>query len=257
MNIQIEIDGNEGRFWHGEDQTDDQLIQLLDDYDDGRFGLRAMINRLRRLAEANPHHIDTLAHLGSFLHEDRKREEASECYERGFGIGLAALSDDFDGQLPWSWLDNRPFLRAAAGAASSRIENGSRTKGIELMERLLRWNPNDNPGIRLEIGSEYLRNDQTDKARWMLEKHAGEHPPYLYELRLLHLQAGRWSQAATALRYGFLRNPYIAEVIGNSFQPIPLPVLHSFGEDAETGINYYMTYGQLCHQTGEAVEFVR
>lgn len=257
VSTQLEVDASEGRFWHGDDKAGDELIRVLDEYDDGRFGLRAMVNRLQRLAKASPDHIDTLAHLGSFLHEDRKLEEAGRCYERGFGIGLAALPDDFNGELPWGWLDNRPFLRAAAGAAFGRIESGKRTEGIELMERILRWNPNDNQGIRFRIGSEYLRDDQPDKARWIFEKYVGEHPPYLYELGILHLQTEQWSLAATALRNGFVRNPYIAELLGNSFQPIPLPVLHSFGEDAETAVEYYLTYGRLWHETAEAVEFCR
>ena len=56
------------------------------------------------------------------------------------------------------------------------------------MEQVLQWNPNDNQGVRLILGSEYLRAGDRAKAGKVLREHAAEYPPYRYELGLLHLQ---------------------------------------------------------------------
>ena len=92
------------------------------------------------------------------------------------------------------------------------------------MEQLLRWNPNDNQGVRLSIGSEYLRAGHRAKAGRVLREHADEYPPYRFELGLLHLQKQKWAEAATSLRRGFVDNPYIAEILCGNPDPMPLPI---------------------------------
>ena len=92
------------------------------------------------------------------------------------------------------------------------------------MEQLLRWNPNDNQGVRLSIGSEYLRAGHRTKAGKVLREHADEYPPYRYELGLLHLQKQKWAEAATSLRRGFVDNPCIAEILCGNPDPMPLPI---------------------------------
>jgi len=89
-----------------------------------------------------------------FLREANRLEEAAAACERAMGIGVKALPEDFTGRLEWSWLKNRPFLRAAMGLPLVRLDEGDRRAGIELLERILSWNPNDNQGVRLMIGSE-------------------------------------------------------------------------------------------------------
>jgi hypothetical protein len=55
------------------------------------------------------------------------------------------------------------------------------------------------------------------------------YPPYIYDLGLLHLEEGDWVKAATALRKGFLSNPYIAERLCGHPDPRPLHITHYTG----------------------------
>ena len=200
------------------------LCDLLEEADRGRMTSIELASRLRELTEAAPEHIDARAHLGSVLLESEQLQEAAAEYERAFEIGSKALPTDFDGRIEWIRLDNRPFLRAAYGLALVRLKTGKRTEAIRLMEQLLRWNPNDNQGVRLSIGSEYLRAGHRTKAGKVLREHADEYPPYRYELGLLHLQKQKWAEAATSLRRGFVDNPYIAEILCRNPDPMPLPI---------------------------------
>ena len=260
MAVHVETEGEDGLFHFPEshERTTDKLVALLEAHDAGRVKQRGMLRRLNALAEQEPDHIDALAHLGMFLREANRLEEAGAACERAMGIGVKALPKDFTGRLEWSWLENRPFLRAAMGLALVRLDEGDRRAGIELLERILSWNPNDNQGVRLMIGSEYLRTGDETQARRVLQEHGAEYPAYRYELGLLHLRAKRWAPAATSLRHGFVENPYIAEILCNNVSPMPLPVWHgSNWNEPEAALDYTNRYGALWRSSPQAPRFVR
>ena len=126
------------------------------------------------------------------------------------------------------------------------------------MEQLLQWNPNDNQGVRLIIGSEYLRAGDRAMAGKVLREHADEYPPYRYELGLLHLQKQKWAEAATSLRHGFVNNPYIPEILCGNPAPMPLRIWEgSNWQGAETAREYVGEYGELWRWTADALEFLR
>ena len=126
------------------------------------------------------------------------------------------------------------------------------------MEQLLRWNPNDNQGVRLIFGSEHLRAGDRAKAGKVFRGHAAEYPPYRYEFGLLLLQKQQWAEAATSLRRGFADNPYIAEILCGNPDPMPLPMWEgSNWQGAETAREYVGEYGALWRRTAEAPEFLR
>ena len=159
MAVHVETEGEYGLFHFPEshERTTDKLVALLEAHDAGRVKQRGMLRRLNALAEQEPDHIDALAHLGMFLREANRLEEAGAACERAMGIGLKALPKDFTGRLEWSWLENRPFLRAAMALALVRLDEGDRRAGIELLERILSWNPNDNIEADLEARADAVR----------------------------------------------------------------------------------------------------
>ena len=220
MAVSATIEDNEAEFEEADAHATLALCDLLEEADTGRMTLTELARRLRELTVTAPEHIDARAHLGSVLRECEQLHEAAAEYERAFEIGSKALPTDFDGRIEWIRLDNRPFLRAAYGLALVRLKTGKRPEATRLMEQLLQWNPNDNQGVRLIIGSEYLRAGDRARAGKVLREHAAEYPPYRYELGLLHLQKQKWAEAATSLRCGFVDNPYIAEILCGNPDPI-------------------------------------
>ena len=106
---------------------------------------------LMELCEADLRCLDAHAHLGN-LAFDHRPEDAIRHYEAGLRIGELSLGDDFDGVLPWGYINNRPFLRCMHGYGLClwrlrRFEDAKR-----VFERMLWFNPSDNQGARFLIG---------------------------------------------------------------------------------------------------------
>ena len=94
--------------------------------------------------------LDAHAHLGNLVFEHRP-QDALRHYAVGVRLGELALGPDFDGLLPWAFIDNRPFLRCLHGHGLClwRLERFGEAGRV--LERMLWLNPKDNQGARLLI----------------------------------------------------------------------------------------------------------
>jgi len=75
-------------------------------------------------------------------------------------IGELSLPDDFDGLLPWGYIDNRPFLRCLHGYGLCLWRLGRIHEAEQVFERMLWLNPADNHGAR------FLIEDVRAKMTW-------------------------------------------------------------------------------------------
>ncbi|MER5356551.1 hypothetical protein ABT093_40305 [Kitasatospora sp. NPDC002551] len=125
-------------------------------------------DELLRIVAAEPRDVDAYAHLGSLAlqrHDgefgdlisyvgptaaDRRRhlKEALAWYEAAVAVGEASLPMIFHGRLPWSEMDNRPFLRAVHGLALALWRLGRFNSAELVLVSLLYLNPTDNQGAR-------------------------------------------------------------------------------------------------------------
>lgn len=125
-------------------------------------------DELRRIVAAEPRDVDAYAHLGSLAlqrHDgdfgdlisyvgptaaERRRflKEALAWYEAAVAVGEACLPMIFHGRLPWSEMDNRPFLRAVHGLALTLWRLGRFNSAERVLVTMLYLNPNDNQGAR-------------------------------------------------------------------------------------------------------------
>jgi len=64
-------------------------------------------------------------------------------FELGVAIGSLTVTEDFDGVLPWGFVDNRPFLRCLHGMARALVRLGRRDAAAGALRRLLRLDPVD------------------------------------------------------------------------------------------------------------------
>lgn len=130
--------------------------------------LTAYDDALRRTIDAEPRDVDAYAHLGSLAlqhHDgdygdvicflgptaaDRRRylKQALAWYEAAVAVGEASLPMIFHGRLPWSELNNRPFLRAVHGLALTLWRLGRFNSAEKVLVTLLYLNPDDNQGTR-------------------------------------------------------------------------------------------------------------
>ena len=154
-----------------------ELNDLLDQRDDGAITSAKYLKTWKAMVERLPQFIDGHAHLGGTLLLGGKPRLALQAYLCGLAVGEGAIPTGFSGLIQWGFLENRPFLRAAHGAALCHIHLGKHKDALRLMERILAWNPNDNQGVRFLIGSEYLRAGETAKAERIFMDHAEDYPP--------------------------------------------------------------------------------
>ncbi|MCC6537116.1 MAG: hypothetical protein IT162_06170 [Bryobacterales bacterium] len=105
---------------------------------------------LMELCQADLRCLDAHAHLGN-LAFDARPSDALRHYEVGVRIGELSLPADFSGLLPWSLINNRPFLRCLNGYGLClwRLERFEESTAV--FERLLWLNPSDNQGVRFVV----------------------------------------------------------------------------------------------------------
>lgn len=257
--LSFDVFDDGGEFRHGEaySQIVDELDALLESRDCGQLSPAKYLSALKDLVARYPEFIDGHAHLGNALMEAGKPKLALQACLTGLELGERTLPEGYEGEIRWGFIDNRPFLRTAHGAALSYIRLGKRKEALQLMEKQLAWNPDDNQGVRFLIGSEYLRAGIIDNAEAILSEQADGYPPYHYELALLNYRRGDYVSAATSLRRGFLANPYIAEFLAGNPNPAPLVIWHGpFGEP-QTAQDYYVDCAELWRRTPGALAFVR
>ncbi len=112
------------------------------------YGAREL---LMELLLADLRCLDAHAHLGNFVF-DHRPNDAIRHYEAGVRIGELGFDAGFNGVLPWSFIDNRPYLRCLHGYGLCLWRLGRVEEAAKVLERLLWLNPTDSQGVRFLIG---------------------------------------------------------------------------------------------------------
>lgn len=109
----------------------------------GRMKRRDRIGAVRLLMDllaVDLRCLDAHAHLGNFVFM-LYPEHALIHYQIGAAIGEHALGPSFSGALPWSYLNNRPYLRCLHGQGLALWRLGRLEEAASVFERLLWLNP--------------------------------------------------------------------------------------------------------------------
>lgn len=258
-NVSFKPVNHGGVFNHGDgyDKASDELDAAIDARESGGLTEADYISTLKTLILHYPDFIDGYAHLGFALTDQGNAELGLHACSRGFAIGERAIHAGFSGQIEWGPLENRPFLRAAHGMCLCHLQLGQRQHALDIMKKLLRWNPIDNQGVRFIIGSEYLRAGNWVTAERFFRDEAANYPPYHYEAGLLSLMRGQTIAAATNIRRGFATNPYVAELLCGNSTPMLLAIWHDSNlASAETARAYLGNSADLWRQVPNAIPFL-
>jgi hypothetical protein len=116
---------------------------------------------LMELCQADLRCLDAHAHLGN-LAFDFSHKDAIRHYQVGVRIGELSLDADFDGLLPWGYIDNRPFLRCMSGLGLCLWRLNRFADAERVFDRMLWFNPSDNQGIRFLIDEVRAEQPWTD-----------------------------------------------------------------------------------------------
>lgn len=238
-------------------KAQEMLFGLLERRDDGQLSQNDYIKGLQALVKNAPDYIDGYAHLGSVFYQQSKPKKALDACLQALSIANKHIPEGFQGTIPWDFLENRPYLRAMHGCIQSYIKLKKHKDAALMIERMLEYNPEDNLGARLYLGSEYLRSGVYDKAKIHLQAEADFYPPSSYELALLYLLEGDWISAATTLRRAFIMNPYIAQILWGNLHPIKLLIWHSNNyHEPDIAEHYLALYGEDWFKHLEFIAFV-
>ena len=204
-------------------EVESKFVEALDAYDDGLHE-EAEASVRQVLAEC-PNHIDALHHLGLFL-EDRGDALGSYVYcQAAVAIGLQALPERFswaDNRIMWSYLDNRPFLRAYHALAIHRMEQGAWHDAIVILKRLLAVNPNDNQGARYLLPKCWFEVNDAAAVIDLCQRYADDTAPEtLYSHALALVITKRTNEARKVLQHCVQRLPLVAKELLSRRHPEP------------------------------------
>ena len=225
---------------------EDQFNALLDQLQDPEVSAFAspearemlMAECSRMVAEA-PGFLDAYAHAAGALFENDEVDAAQVWYQRGLEQAYAVLPEKFKGPIPWGHIANRPFLRLHHGYLLCLIEKGEYATAIAGIEQHLKWNPNDNIGVRHLLVDLYVATERDAKAIKLITKLNEAYPAFCYNLALIEFARANYAAALTHLRRGFLENPYIAEMLLGNDNPYPKPMkIHNSDHGIEGAEEY-------------------
>jgi tetratricopeptide (TPR) repeat protein len=261
------INAESGEFGYTEEKYGPLLGRfndILDQHETGELSDTRYLAALQGLLAEAPDFIDAHTQVAFHWHRQGKPKKALDAALAGLAAATRLVPQDFTGRIEWSNIDNRAYLRLMHVAVLAHTRLRRHKEAAALIEQMLLRNPNDNQGVRYLLGSALLRanllgnHEQVERAIAVLAEQAGTCPPCWYELALANLWLGRWVDAATALRRGFVANPYIAEILGGNRAPAPLVMWHPDDTTLpEAAAEYIASHGALWGERTDSIPFVR
>jgi tetratricopeptide (TPR) repeat protein len=166
-------------------------------------------------------------------------EGASGLYAQAVEAGERALRgrrlDPAAGDA-WGRLEARPLIRALAGLASCRWQEGRHREAIAHWEQILRLNPNDNQGARYALLAGLLEEGEDAPAEALLKRYPGDAAAsWAYGRALLaYRKGGDTAQAKRARTRALATNPHVpAYLTGQKRPPRSLPGYVGLGDESE------------------------
>jgi len=237
--ILLDKKGSEGRFEFGESRIHlfEKFDQAAELFDHGNL-LKAQ-SLLKAILKEDPEFIDAYHMLGVMEHENNNFEKAKELFSQGVKIAENIIPNIFKGNIIWGDLDNRPYLRSLHGLGLVYMDLSQIDNAIIIFEKIIRYNPNDNQGVRYLLGDLYLIDGNLVKAQSYYKDNLN-YLPYLYSYALTFVLQNKYTEAITHFRLGFINNIYIAEIIREKFLLLKYDMWHSSNfEWPETANDYF------------------
>jgi tetratricopeptide (TPR) repeat protein len=230
----------------------EEFDDLWELFDSGQTTPAEFQEQTSQLLAKCPEFIDIYVHkallsLPPYTYHEPERIAAKRIYKKGVEIGLNVIPKGYKGLIEWSYHHNRPFLRAHAGLILSELYNENFSKALTMINKHLKWNPNDNQGMRYLKTGILVVQKKFDKARKELKGQSEYFASAFYSLAYLEFQSGHTALALSYLRQGIAGNPRIAEYLLGRKGRIFRGENSAFSEFAleEEGESYYFTFGKV------------
>ena len=221
----VEIDRNDWIFQDPTitDEIDDKLDEALDIWRAG-YTERAE-NMLRAVVEECPNHIDALHHLSLIYKEQGRELEAYVFCQAAVSIGLHAIPRKFkwdNSRVTWGFWENRPFMRAYHNLGLWHFHSDRYDNAIEIFERLLSVNWNDNLGVRYLLPVCWFEKNELSAILDLCSQYPDDvGPGILYSKALALARLGRDEDARAVLEYCVVELPLVGKELLKKRHPKP------------------------------------
>lgn len=197
-------------------QDEEALDLLLEQLQSGQISDKQALMQARKLEATKPYNLETQNFIANRLWALGLQDDATEVYERAYTHALAVIPKGFKGQITWSEIDNRPFLRLAHGTLLGLMHQRKGKAAMALAQQMLAWCARDNMGVRFLLGDIALLQGDHATALQLYLKDAQDSPAHWYQAALITFRQGDYVAACTYLRRGIAANPYIAQGLTGS-----------------------------------------
>ena len=146
----------------------------------------------------------------------------------------------------WRLVKTRPYMRALQNLASALWNYGEGEEAIDLYQKLLELNPEDNQGTRYQLLDALLLLRRHDEAADLLESFDDGMAHWAYNQALLLFRTeGRSDDALEALKAAMDINEYVPDYM-LGFEPMPhpdeMPETIIFGDESEAVSYVFKTF---------------
>lgn len=236
-------------------ETDDLFMNADDLYFEMEFDKSKKL--LRKIISKQPGFTEAYHLLADIARDENKHPEAEAILKEGVQHFKQAIPAEFEGEIPWGLIDNRPFLMLLHELLLSFDRNEKTKEAIDTGEQILAYNPNDNQSIRWLMGDLYLRNEQLKEAEKYLRQNADQYPPNRYSYALLLMKQNKRWDAATQFRLGFIENIYVSEMLRLKAPLIRYEVFEPSNLNGlDTATDYVLSMGDYWFQHLEAMQMM-
>jgi tetratricopeptide (TPR) repeat protein len=214
-----------------EEQAQQLACQAMETED-----LDETLDLLNRALELDPDNTDALAMVATLMaSNDKERVGALAAVVRR---AEEYLGSSFFGQNQgdfWAIVETRPYMRARATLISLLIRTGFSHEAITHCEEMLQLNSNDNQGIRDTLMGLYLKTDNLQGARDLLDQYPGSFLAVFNWGRVLErFLSGELEEAKKAVTTAHRANRYVRDYLtGHKSTPQLLPEFYSLGDVSE------------------------
>ncbi|NOX56140.1 MAG: tetratricopeptide repeat protein [Planctomycetes bacterium] len=195
------------------------------------------IRLARRALDVYPDCADAYIVLSE---EAESWEEAYRLCQQAVEAGRRAIGNQYEEMVGefWSYHPTRPYMRAMFALADCLIMGRRQAAAIELLQEMLRLNPNDNQGVRYRLAALLLEEGQDDELKDLLERYPDEDGTFWNYTRaiLAFRQKGDTENARKLLRRALKTNPHVPDyLLDPNDLPSSLPdyIVPGSKEDAE------------------------
>ena len=140
--------GRFSRNWQDEEALDALIEQLAA----GHVTQKQALMQARKLEATTLDNLEIQNFIANRLWALGLQDEATEVYERAFRRAQAHIPKGYIGQITWSEVDNRSFLRLAHGTLLGLMHKRDGKAAMALAQQMLAWCPMDNIGVRFLLG---------------------------------------------------------------------------------------------------------